>query len=86
MTLVINKIINKIRSSGAALATGTRTPAAGDHPLIQTSKTMGKILQELLNTVLDDPKQNTKEQLLFIAQNIARQYIDCNVSHTKEKL
>ena len=53
---------------------------------IPAGKTMGKILQELLNTVLDDPKQNTKEQLLFIAQNIARQYIDCNVSHTKEKL
>lgn len=37
---------------------------------IQPGKTMGIILYELLETVLDDPSQNTREQLLAIAKNL----------------
>ncbi len=35
---------------------------------------MGRILAELLETVLDDPEQNTKEQLLRIARGIMPKY------------
>jgi hypothetical protein len=34
---------------------------------IESGKTMGIILKELLETVLDDPAQNTQEKLLEIA-------------------
>ncbi|HAH61753.1 MAG TPA: polynucleotide adenylyltransferase [Treponema sp.] len=37
---------------------------------IPAGKDMGRILNELLSTVLDDPAQNTKEALLTIAKNI----------------
>jgi len=37
---------------------------------IESGKTMGIILKELLETVLDDPAQNTKEKLLEIAENL----------------
>jgi putative nucleotidyltransferase with HDIG domain len=37
---------------------------------IQSGKIMGVILKELLETVLDDPAQNTREKLLEIAENI----------------
>jgi len=37
---------------------------------IESGKTMGIILDELLETVLDDPAQNTKEKLLEIAGKI----------------
>ena len=36
---------------------------------IPSGKTLGIILKELLETVLDDPEQNTKEKLLEIAHN-----------------
>jgi len=39
---------------------------------IESGKTMGIILKELLETVLDDPAQNTKEKLLEIAGKIAK--------------
>ena len=39
---------------------------------IEGGKTMGIILKELLETVLDDPAQNTREKLLEIASNIAK--------------
>jgi tRNA nucleotidyltransferase/poly(A) polymerase len=42
---------------------------------IKPGKTMGIILQELLETVLDDPEQNTREKLLEIAGNINRRYV-----------
>jgi len=38
---------------------------------IESGKTMGIILKELLETVLDDPAQNTREKLLEIAGKIA---------------
>jgi len=37
---------------------------------IQPGKTIGIILGELLETVLDDPAQNTRETLLTIAERI----------------
>jgi putative nucleotidyltransferase with HDIG domain len=37
---------------------------------IEGGKIMGIILKELLETVLDDPQQNTREKLLEIAKNI----------------
>lgn len=37
---------------------------------IKPGKTMGIILDELLETVLDDPSQNTREALLLIAGNL----------------
>ena len=40
---------------------------------IQSGKTMGMILNELLETVLDDPAQNTREKLLEIALKIYRE-------------
>jgi len=39
---------------------------------IEGGKTMGIILRELLETVLDDPAQNTREKLLEIAGNIVK--------------
>jgi hypothetical protein len=41
---------------------------------IKPGKTMGIILNELLETVLDDPAQNTKEKLLEIAGNLNKRY------------
>ncbi len=37
---------------------------------IPSGKQLGKILKQLLETVLDDPEQNTKGQLLIIAKNL----------------
>jgi len=39
---------------------------------IESGKTMGIILKELLETVLDDPQQNTREKLLEIAGKIVK--------------
>jgi putative nucleotidyltransferase with HDIG domain len=39
---------------------------------IEGGKNMGYILKELLETVLDDPQQNTKETLLEIARNLSK--------------
>lgn len=41
---------------------------------IPSGKQLGKILQQLLETVLDDPSQNNKEQLLTIARNLSQKY------------
>ena len=37
---------------------------------------MGIVLQELLDTVLDDPSQNTRERLLNIALSYYKERID----------
>jgi hypothetical protein len=42
---------------------------------IASGKTMGIIFKELLETVLDDPQQNTREKLLEIADKIYRERI-----------
>jgi tRNA nucleotidyltransferase/poly(A) polymerase len=41
---------------------------------INPGKTMGIILQELFDTVVDDPSMNTREKLLEIAENLNRKY------------
>jgi tRNA nucleotidyltransferase/poly(A) polymerase len=41
---------------------------------IQPGKTMGIILRELFETVVDDPESNNREKLLEIAANLARRY------------
>jgi tRNA nucleotidyltransferase/poly(A) polymerase len=43
---------------------------------VKPGKTMGIILNELLETVVDDPAQNTREKLLEIAGKIHRRYQD----------
>ena len=43
---------------------------------IPAGKQLGSILNQLLETVLDDPEQNNREQLLTIATNLAKKY--CN--------
>jgi hypothetical protein len=40
---------------------------------IPSGKLIGKILDSLLETVLDDPKQNSKDVLLNIAKNLYEQ-------------
>ena len=42
---------------------------------IPAGKQLGAILNQLLETVLDDPSQNTKEQLLTVAKNISNKYL-----------
>ena len=41
---------------------------------IKPGKKMGIILNELLETVLDDPELNKRETLLEIAKNLALKY------------
>lgn len=43
---------------------------------IPRGKIMGAVLKELLETVIDDPAQNNRDQLLTIAQNIYRKLSD----------
>ena len=45
---------------------------------IRPGKTMGIILAELLETVLDDPEQNTREKLMEIAEKINQRYVTRN--------
>lgn len=40
-----------------------------------SGKTIGLVLQELLQTVLDDPSQNKRETLLRIAENLKQKYV-----------
>ena len=42
---------------------------------IPAGRQLGAILNQLLEAVLDDPSQNTKEQLLTIAKNISSKYL-----------
>ena len=66
--------IDLVQKAGAALSlkdlavNGDDLVRAG----IPAGKEMGRVLEELFNTVLDDPKENTKEKLLAIARNIYR--------------
>lgn len=41
---------------------------------IPAGRRLGQILGQLLETVLDDPEQNNREQLLAIAQNLSQKY------------
>jgi putative nucleotidyltransferase with HDIG domain len=68
---LINRV-NKIISQECAFT--IKDLAVTGNDLMETGippgKTMGIILKELLETVLDDPAQNTKEKLLEIAEKI----------------
>ena len=41
---------------------------------IPAGRRLGQILGQLLETVLDDPEQNNREQLLAIARNLSQKY------------
>jgi hypothetical protein len=66
---VLFRSVNKILKSGHAFT--LKDLAVSGNDLISIGipkgKRMGIILKELLETVLDDPAQNTREKLLEIA-------------------
>jgi len=67
--------VNKVLSNSRAFT--IKDLAVGGNDLmtinIPGGKIMGYILNELLETVLDDPAQNTQEKLLEIAKNIFKE-------------
>ncbi|GHV96683.1 HDIG domain-containing protein [Spirochaetia bacterium] len=71
--------VDKILAGSRALS--LKDLAISGKDLIETGippgKTIGIILNELLETVLDDPEQNTREKLLEIAGNIFRMRMPC---------
>jgi len=64
--------VNKILTAGSAFTIKDLAVSGNDLMKIGIAggKTMGVILKKLLETVLDDPEQNTKERLLEIADKI----------------
>ena len=66
--------IDLVQKAGAALS--LKDLAVNGDDLVRVGipagKEMGRVLEELFNTVLDDPKENTKEKLLAISRNIYR--------------
>jgi hypothetical protein len=74
--LPLAKRVDQVLAQSRALSlkdlavSGADLMAAGIRP----GKTMGIILHELLETVLDDPEQNTREKLLEIAGKINERY------------
>ncbi|MDR1836566.1 MAG: HD domain-containing protein [Treponema sp.] len=74
LLLLINRV-NKILAGGRAFTVKDISVNGNDlmEAGIPSGKKMGVILNELLETVLDDPQQNTKEKLLEIAGKIYRQ-------------
>jgi putative nucleotidyltransferase with HDIG domain len=64
--------VDKVLASGRAFTVKDLAVSGKDlmEVGIESGKMMGIILKELLETVLDDPEQNTREQLLEIAKNI----------------
>ncbi|MDR1903531.1 MAG: HD domain-containing protein [Treponema sp.] len=68
----VEKVLQKGRSLSVKdlAVSGKDLIAAGMKP----GKHMGIILNELLETVLDDPEQNTREKLLEIADNLRKRY------------
>ena len=64
--------VNKILAEGKAFALKDLAVCGNDLMTIgiPCGKMMGVILKELLETVLDDPEQNTREKLLEIAERI----------------
>lgn len=70
--LELKERIKKIEEENSALSLKDLAVNGKDLILlgIEPGKKIGLILDELLQTVLDDPKMNEKEKLLTIAQNI----------------
>jgi tRNA nucleotidyltransferase/poly(A) polymerase len=74
--LPLMRRVEKILSSREALSlkdlavSGSDLKAAGVKP----GRTMGVILRELLEAVIDDPELNTRERLLEIAGRLVRRY------------
>ena len=66
--------VEKILSEGNAFTLKNLAVSGNDLIAIgiKPGKTMGFILNELLETVLDDPEQNTRETLLHIAKKIEK--------------
>jgi len=64
--------VNKVLAEGKAFSLKDLVVSGNDLMMIgiQSGKMMGMILKELLETVLDDPAQNTREKLLEIAEKI----------------
>jgi len=69
--------VNKVLESGRAFTIKDLAVSGNDLMSIgiQAGKKMGLILNELLETVLDDPEQNTKEKLLDIAGKLDKERI-----------
>jgi putative nucleotidyltransferase with HDIG domain len=69
--LLLIKRIEKVMENGNAFTLKNLAVSGKDlmEIGIPSGKMMGVILKELLETVLDDPAQNTKEKLLEIAMN-----------------
>ncbi|MDR0322750.1 MAG: HD domain-containing protein [Treponema sp.] len=67
----VNKVMEQSRAFSIKnlAVSGTDLIAIG----IQSGKNMGLILKDLLETVLDDPQQNTKERLLEIAKAMSNE-------------
>ena len=75
--MLLAKRVNKVLESGRAFTVKDIAVSGNDLTAIgvKPGKIMGIILNELLETVLDDPQQNTKEKLLEIAEKIYRDRI-----------
>jgi len=73
--LLLANRVEKILAESRALSVKDLAVSGNDLLAIgiQSGKTMGLILNELLETVLDDPRQNTREKLLEIAGKIYRE-------------
>ena len=69
--------VNKVLETGNAFSVKDLAVSGKDLMSIgiQSGKMMGIILQELMETVLDDPAQNTKEKLLEIAERLYKERI-----------
>jgi hypothetical protein len=73
--LLLANRIEKVLAAGRAFSIKDLAVSGKDlmETGIQSGKTMGYILNELLETVLDDSAQNTREKLLEIAVNIYKE-------------
>jgi hypothetical protein len=69
--------VNKTLASGRAFTLKDLAVSGKDLMEIGIAggKMMGVILKELMETVLDDPTQNTREKLLEIAQKVYKERI-----------
>jgi putative nucleotidyltransferase with HDIG domain len=80
LMLLVNRIEKVLAESRAFRI---KDLAVSGNDLMETSippgKILGVILRELLETVIDDPQQNTKEKLLEIAQNFYKHKVNIEI-------